>query len=159
MNPIEPDRFEDGRPMLLAGIRRHHGFAESARTVPAQWEEFRRVGESIPGARLGTAYGAFCGVDMAAQTFEYMCALEVASFDGLPRELGRVRVPPVRYAVFVHRGPAAGIRDTWSAIMDGWLPRSGYRSADTPDFEKYDARFDPRAASGEVEIWLGVRPE
>lgn len=154
--PASPSRFADGRPMLMAGIRRVHTFTEAARDIPGQWEEFRRIGASIPGARLGTTYGIMCGADMERGTFEYMCAVEVDSFDTLPRELGRLRVPAARYAVFTHNGPIAGIQRTWGAIME-WLPRSGFESAHTPDFELYDSRYDVATESGEVEIWVGVR--
>jgi AraC family transcriptional regulator len=150
-------RFEDGRPMLLAGIRRHHGFAESASSIPAQWEEFMQLGE-IPGRIDTVAYGAMCGADIEKQTIEYMVGTEVASFDGVPPGLGRMRVPAARYAVFTHEGPIESIRATWNTIMNEWLPKSGFKSANTPDFERYDERFDAETGSGIVEIWLGIVP-
>jgi ribosomal protein S18 acetylase RimI-like enzyme len=97
-----------------------------------------------------------CGSDQAARTFEYMCGVEVAAFDAIPRELGRMRVPAQRYAVFTHRGHVAALRATWDAIWREWLPRSGEHPANTPDFERYDARFDPQTGSGEIEIWFPV---
>ena len=154
---IPTPRFEQGRAMLLAGLRRHHGFAESARTIPEQWIDFTKLGE-LPG-QIGTvAYGAICGADSQKQTLEYLVGVEVASFDVLPAELGRMRVPPVRYAVFTHEGPVETIRTTWNAALNEWLPSSAFRSAQAPDFERYDERFDPATGSGIVEIWIGVVP-
>jgi predicted transcriptional regulator YdeE len=150
-------RFEDGRPMLLAGLRRHHGFAESVSSIPAQWDEFEQLGE-IPGRVGAVAYGAMCGADPERQTLEYLVGVEVESFDGLPAHLGRMRVPAVRYAVFTHEGPIESIRATWNAAMNEWLPKSGFKSANTPDFERYDERFDAETGSGIVEIWLGIVP-
>lgn len=155
LSDVEPVRFEQGRPRLLAGIRRKHTFASMAMDIPAQWSDFEKLGH-LPG-QIGTAaYGAICGVDPQTQTMEYMCAVEVASFDAVPKELGRMRVPAARYAVFLHEGNVAAIRQTWQRILEQWLPKSGYRSANTPDFELYDDRFDGSTGEGGVEIWLGV---
>jgi AraC family transcriptional regulator len=87
-----------------------------------------------------------------------MVAVEVKSFDAIPKDLGRMRVPAVRYAVFRHEGNVATIQDTWKQIFD-WLPRSGMQSAQTPDFEVYDEHFDGATGEGGVEIWLGVKPK
>lgn len=141
--------------MLLAGLRRVHAFADAPREIPRQWAEFRELGE-IPGRVGSSAYGVMCGTDTARQTMEYMCAVEVASFDALPASLGRMRVPAATYAVFTHRGNVASIADTWGWIWREWLPRSGVTPADTPDFELYDERYDARTGDGDVEIWFPV---
>jgi predicted transcriptional regulator YdeE len=157
MSAFQPQRFEQGRPMLLAGIRRKHTFASVAESIPRQWDEFTKLGK-LPGQVGTTAYGAICGGDPKTETMEYMCAVEVQSFDALPKDLGRMRVPAVRYAVFLHDGNVATIRDTWRQIFSDWLPSSGMQSAETPDFELYDERFDGATGEGGVEIWLGVKP-
>jgi AraC family transcriptional regulator len=157
MSKLEPLRYEEGRPMLFAGLRRKHSFASMAEDIPRQWQEFVELG-ALPG-QVGTSrYGAICGGDIAAQTMEYMCAAEVESFAALPKELGRMRVPAVRYAVFLHAGNGATIQETWRQIFGAWLPSSGMQSAETPDFEVYGERFDGATGEGGVEIWLGVKP-
>ncbi len=157
MTTLQPERYEDGRPMLLAGIRRKHTFAGMAKELPRQWDEFQELGK-LPGQLGAIAYGAICGGDPQTQTMEYMCAVEVQAFDALPKQLGRLRVPAVRYAVFRHDGNVATIQSTWQEILSKWLPSSGMRSASTPDFEVYDERFDAATGNGGVEIWLGVQP-
>jgi predicted transcriptional regulator YdeE len=149
-------RYEQGRPMLFAGLRRKHTFARMAQDIPQQWENFQKLGK-LPGQVGTTAYGALCGADPKTQTMEYMCAVEVQSFDALPKELGRMRVPAVRYAVFRHAGNVATIQSTWQQIFSTWLPSSGMQSANTPDFEVYDERFDAATGEGGVEIWVGVK--
>jgi predicted transcriptional regulator YdeE len=156
MSALQPDRYEDGRPMLFAGIRRKHTFASMGKDMPRQWEEFEKLGK-LPGQVGTTAYGAICGGDPKTQTMEYMCAVEVKSFDAVPKELGRMRVPAVRYAVFRHEGNVRTIQETWKQVFR-WLPKSGMQSNETPDFEVYDERFDPATGEGGVEIWLGVKP-
>jgi AraC family transcriptional regulator len=144
--------------MLLAGIRRKHTFASMGEDIARQWDDFMKLGK-LSGQVATTAYGAICGGDPKAQTMEYMCAVEVESFDALPKELGRMLVPAgVRYAVFLHEGNAATIQDTWKKVFSAWLPSSGMQSAQTPDFEVYDERFDGATGDGGVEIWLGVKP-
>jgi predicted transcriptional regulator YdeE len=157
MGDRQPIRYEHGRPMLFAGIRRKHAFASMGEGIPRQWDDFVKLGE-LPG-QIGTnGYGAICGADPKAQTMEYMCAYEVQSFDAVPKDLGRLRVPAARYAVFLHEGNVATIQDTWKQIFAIWLPTSGMQSNETPDFEVYGERFDGVSGEGGVEIWVGVKP-
>jgi AraC family transcriptional regulator len=158
MGALAEPRFEQRGPMLLAGLRRQHTFAAMGNDIPRQWDDFQKLGP-LPGQIGTTAYGAICGGDAEKQVMEYMCAVEVKSFDGLAKDVGRMRVPAARYAVFVHEGNVATIQSTWRQIFDGWLPRSGMQSANTPDFEVYDERFDAATGEGVVEIWLGVEPK
>lgn len=155
MPASNPIRFESGRPMLLAGIRHHHSHAEAARGIPQQWQQFKTL-LPLPGQVGEVSYGAICGHD--AGSFEYLCGAEVASFDGLPSTLGRMRIDTQQYAVFAHNGPISSIAATWEGIYR-WLETNGqYQSAHKPDFERYDRRYDPASASGEVEIWISVAP-
>jgi predicted transcriptional regulator YdeE len=142
--------------MLLAGIRRKHSFASMGNGIPKQWDDFVKLGK-LPGQVGPTAYGAICGGDPKTQTMEYMCAVEVKSFDEVPKDIGRMRVPAARYAVFLHEGNVATIQDTWKHIFSVWLPRSGMQSNETPDFEVYGERFDGETGEGGVEIWLAVK--
>ena len=148
MTELAPPRFEQGRAMLLAGIRRHHEYSTSAHSIPEQWRQFEEL-ESIPGQKGTTAYPE-------KQIFEYMCGVEVTDFEQLPVDLGRMRIPVQHYAVFTHTGHVSALRATWDAIWNGWLPGSGYQPANTPDFELYDERFDPDTESGTIEIWFPV---
>lgn len=139
--------------MLLAGLRRRHAFATMRESIPRQWTDFQPLVGGIEG-RVGIGfYGAMCGAD--GDGIEYLCGVQVVSFDGLDASIGRMRVPAQHYAVFTHQGPAATLHATWQRIMD-WLPGSGYVSAQQPDFERYGAGYDSLAPDGRVEIWVGV---
>ncbi|HEX6373969.1 MAG TPA: GyrI-like domain-containing protein [Longimicrobium sp.] len=157
MTSIEPDRIVERGAMLLAGLRRVHSFGGAGDSIPEQWRAFRELG-ALPGRQGTAAYGVMCGADPAAQTFEYMTGAEVAALDALPPGLGRMRVPAQAYAVFTHRGHVSTLHATWDAIWNEWLPRSGYRLANTPEFELYDARFDPRTGAGVIEVWASILP-
>lgn len=153
MENFDPLRYERGRPMLLGGLRRQYAFADSARGIAVQWQQFQSIGQ-IPGQLGTTRYGVMCGENPGG--FEYMCGVEVESFAQLPGDFGRMRIAEQQYAVFVHRRHAFTIEATWNRIRNDWLPRSGYQSAHKPDFEVYDQQYDAVAGNGSVEIWLSI---
>ena len=64
--------------------------------------------------------------------------------------------PAHRYAVFPHHGHISTLRHTVQAVWGRWLPQSGYRLSDSPDFERYSAEFDGDRGVGTVEIWLPI---
>lgn len=155
MNPISPDRFEDGPAMLMAGLRRKHVFASIGNGIAEQWKEFNAT-QDLPGRTGNATYGIICG--SSADGFEYMCATEVSSFDAVPPELGRVRIPAQHYAIFTHHGHASLIGETWSSVL-AWLARSDWQSAENPDFERYGAEYDRAKECGGTEIRIGVIPK
>jgi AraC family transcriptional regulator len=97
-----------------------------------------------------------CNSDDAG-TFDYICGVEVADFSALPPEFSRVRISGQRYAVFAHRDHVSTIRRTINTIWNKWLPDSPHEAADAPDFERYDADFDPETGTGGVEIWIPIK--
>jgi AraC family transcriptional regulator len=152
---FEPDRIEEGRAMLVGGLRRTHTFSGAAQGIPEQWQALGTM-LPLPGQRGATMYGVMCGADPQAQTFEYMTGVEVAALDALGPGFGRMRIPAQRYAVFIHAGHASTLHTTWAAIWNEWLPRSGYQPANTPEFEVYDEGFDFRTGSGVIEVWASI---
>lgn len=150
---LEQPRIENGRAMLIAGLGERYRF-ETTQGIPRQWERFGPYIGNIPGQVGNTAYGVCCNAD-GAGNFEYIAGVEVSSFDDLPSEFSRVRIAAQRYAVFSHREHISRMRATVYTIWNKWLPASGYKHADAPDFEVY-ARFDPRTGNGVVEIWLPI---
>ena len=148
----EPVRFETGKAMLLGGLRRHHSFQHG--DFGGQWRDFSALGP-LPGQLGEHAYGVICAA--TATECEYMCAVEVAALEVLPPGIGRMRITPQTYAVFLHRGHVDALPQTWQQAL-AWLAHSGYESAHQPDFERYGDAFDPDSGSGEVEVWLAVVP-
>lgn len=152
--PVE-HRIVDAPAMLLAGIRREHQFTDASRNIPAQWSEFGAmlpIADAVPGV----TYGAMCATYPERQAFEYMTATAVTSFDALPPQLGRMRVPAARYLVFASDGPSSSVQLTWTKIHQ-WLPTCGHALAHSPDFERYDERLWKIAErSGPYEIWIPI---
>ena len=137
----------------LAGIRRWHTFATAPETIPPQWNEFNAL--PLPGrTEAKVTYGATCQMDMPNQRLEYLTGYEVPSFDNLPADIGRMIVPASEYAVFT-LDTVKDLRPFWQAVFQTWLPSSGVKAAHTPDFERYDHRFDP-VTHGPLEIWFPI---
>ena len=110
----------------------------------------------IPDRVGRVSYGVCCNGDDAG-SFDYIAGVEVSDFSDLPREFGRVRIPEARYAVFTHSDHISTIRRTVNTIWNHWLPASGLKIAEAPNFERYDESFDPATGNGGLEIWVPVR--
>jgi AraC family transcriptional regulator len=151
---LEEPRRETGAGLLIAGLRVRYS-SETIAGIPMQWQRFGPLMGSVPGRVGGVAYGVCCEFDESGQ-FDYVSGVAVSSLSGLPSELSGVRIPPQRYLVFHHPGHVSGIHATWQAIMDRWLPESGLRMANAPNFERYGQEFDANTGQGGVEIWVPI---
>ena len=148
-------RFETGKPLLVAGIGERYNH-ENGAGIPGQWQRFNQSVENIPGRVGQVAYGVCCNGDDAGN-FDYISGVEVSDFSDLPREFSRVRIPEAKYAVFTHRDHISTIRRTINTIWNHWLPASGFKIADAPNFERYGDKFDPLTGNGGLEIWVPIR--
>ncbi len=88
---------------------------------------------------------------------EYMTGLAVSRYPDTMHGFDSLRLSPQTYAVFTHVGHVFDIRRTWKIIFGKWLPASGMQLVDAPQLERYDARFDRDAGTGDIEIWIPVR--
>jgi AraC family transcriptional regulator len=151
---LEPPRFEESRPLLVAGLRQRYTW-ETGTGIPAQWQRFIPHIGHILGQVGTTTYGVCCNSDDDGN-FDYICGVEVADFSDLPAEFARVRIPAQLYAVFRHRDHISTIRRTVVTIWNKWLPESGREAADAPDFERYQD-FDLERGTGTIEIWVALK--
>ncbi|QWG19528.1 AraC family transcriptional regulator [Bradyrhizobium sediminis] len=152
---LQAPRFETGKPFLVAGIGERYS-CESGAAIPGQWQRFHQSVDRIPGRIGKVAYGVCCNADDAGN-FDYIAGVEVSDFSDLPHEFARLRIPEQRYAVFSHREHISTIRRTVNTIWNQWLPSSGLKAADAPNFERYDENFDPLTGNGGLEIWIPIR--
>jgi AraC family transcriptional regulator len=155
---LEEPRFEDGKPMLLAGLREHYTVA-TMREIPALWERFQPYFGKVPGQMGRVGYGVCFPLP---DGFDYMAGVEVQSSEGIPPELNVVRMPAERYAVFAHRGHVLKLQETCRAIEHEWLPKSRYSlglgAPGSPGFfERYGESFDPKVGVGDVQVWVPIR--
>jgi len=155
---LEAPRFEDGKQVLVAGLRSHYTMATMAE-IPGLWQRFVAYFGKVPGQVGRVAYGVCFPL---ADGFDYMAGVEVESSKGLPEELNVVTMPAERYAVFPHRGHISKLQETCRAIEHEWLPKSRYSLAHgkpgSPGFfERYGESFDPKVGIGDVEVWVPIR--
>lgn len=154
---LEPPRLENGKPLLIAGLRSRYTSA-TMNNIPAQWQRFGRHIGKIPGQVGSVSYGVcWCPKNGAV---DYLSGVEVSGSTGLPSDFSVVSIPAQRYAIFRHHGHVAKLRETLEALSS-WLPESGYqcvRGAETPDFfERYTEDFDPRTGMGGIEVWVPIK--
>ncbi|MFT4118928.1 GyrI-like domain-containing protein [Bradyrhizobium sp.] len=159
LDNLAPPRFETAKAFLVAGLGERIS-CENGAIIPGLWHRFHQEVAGIP-ARAGqgknqVAYGVCCNGDDAGN-FDYIAGVEVADFSDLPNGFSRIRIPEQRYAVFTHADHVASIRRTVNTIWNHWLPASGLKAADAPNFERYDEKFDPMTGNGGFEIWIPVR--
>jgi AraC family transcriptional regulator len=128
---------------------------QTTNEIPALWGRFAPRMASVPG-RIDprTSYGV---CEAKGDALEYTACVEVASLGGTPDGLVGFEVPAGTYAVFTHEGPVADIGKTWDAIHDRRLREAGLEKEPGADFERYDVRWDPKTASGPVDVFVRVR--
>jgi AraC family transcriptional regulator len=151
---LQPPRFATAKALLVAGVGERFSH-ESGAGIPGLWQRFHQTVTHIPGRVGQVAYGVCCNGDDAGN-FDYIAGVEVTDYSDLPREFSKVRIPEQRYAVFTHRDHVSTVRRTVNTIWNHWLPASGLKIADAPNFERYDTNFDPATGNGGFEIWVPV---
>ena len=156
LDHLKAPRFETGKALLVAGVGERCTHENEGAFIPSLWQRFNQTIDNIPGRIGKLAYGVCCNADDAGN-FDYVAAAEVTDFSDLPREFQSVRIPEQKYAVFTHAEHISTIRRTVNTIWNHWLPSSGMKAADAPNFERYDEKFDAATGNGGLEIWIPVR--
>jgi AraC family transcriptional regulator len=157
LDHLDAPRFEISKPMLVAGVGERYNHCDSVGAgIPNQWQRFHQSVDNIRDRVGKVAYGVCCNGDDSGN-FDYIAGVEVSDFSDLPREFARVRIPAQKYAVFTHSEHISTIPRTVNTIWNHWLPASGMKAADAPNFERYDEKFDPATGNGGLEIWVPVK--
>jgi AraC family transcriptional regulator len=153
MAQFQPDRFEDGKALTLAGLKEHYT-PDELKNIPEHWERFRPYMGTVPGQVDEKTYGVCYNVN--GGELDYLTAVEVADTSKLPSELTYIDIPAQKYAVFVHNDHVSKIKKTIEAIGKEWLPTSGYEPTGYPTFfERYE-NYDPQTGTGDIQIWVPV---
>ena len=144
---LQAPRFETGKPLLVAGL----GERYTCETGAAHSRPVAAL-SPIGGRTFPAGSGRWPTASAATATTPAISTTSPASkcpdFSDLPREFSRVRIPEQKYAVFTHRDHISTIRRTINTIWNHWLPASGLKAADAPNFERYDENFDPLTGNG-----------
>lgn len=149
---LDPPRLVERGPLRVVGLSEVHSFATTI-AIPAQWQRFMPFYEAIPFKTEEIPIGVTRAADEDGQ-FPYVCAVEVARFGEIPRELVKLEIGARRYAVYEHRRHVSTIYDTYEAIWNDALPAGGFTLADAPILEGHNATFDPSTGEGGLSLWI-----
>jgi len=150
-NILEKDEFK------VIGLSKNYVFKQP-NDIPELWNEFNRRENEIKNiVRNGKSYGLCIQADIKSEDFEYLACVEVSEFEEIPLGMSQYTIAANKYVVFTARG-VQNIQSTFEFIYGKWLKETGYKLAESPDFELYDERFDPtNPLEGEVDIYVPVR--
>lgn len=159
-NGMEP-RIAHRSAFDVVGMAQHFTPATSGR-IPELWTRFVARLDEIRHRRGADTYGVCLDADPAAGEdagFGYMACVEVERIEAVPDGMMALTVPAGCYAVFTHEGHISRLKDTVKQIWGSWLPASPHRHVPRPDFEHYDARWDPQTGLGEIDVWVPIAEE
>ncbi|MFP4979081.1 helix-turn-helix domain-containing protein [Paenibacillus sp. CN-4] len=132
----------------------------SGRLVP---ERYYQVGcwSNTADSGVGTAFLCACELDSNSINAELYPRLEGALLcsaseqDANSGSFPIFRIPPARYAKFLHRGPSQEVASTYKYIYGLWLPKTEYRLSLPFEFEFYGpAYLGPHHKDSVSEIYI-----
>ena len=137
--------------MLIGTMRIYDSQADASANIPQQWREFLETHPMLKNAKL---YGASpCTGD---HKIHYLTGVaQDASQGSIAGE--PLTLVAGEYAVVQVDDPAI-LRDTWIWLLRTWLPNSGRREKNAPEFERYTAISETGSPIGPVEIWIPLEP-
>jgi len=126
--------------------------AEASQGIPQQWRAFRLAHPALEsGAKF---YGASpCTGD---RKIHYLTGVADEGPNGVV-DGERLTLEPGEYAL-IRVSDTALLRDTWTWLLRDWLPTSGRRERNAPEFERYTGISEAGTPIGPVEIWIPLEP-
>ncbi len=119
------------------------------------WGEFvPRIGEIKDTLGTHESYGV-CRDLEAAGMLEYVAGVLVTKAEDIPEGMVRWDVPEHKYALFPCTLPTIG--EAHKYAFKTWLPQSVYQRGDGPDFDHYDASFDPADKDSQLYIFVPIK--
>lgn len=117
------------------------------------WGEFNRRAPEIQNI-CGPTYGLCFGMPNEREPW-YIAGVEVSRAEEIPAGMMSMSVPAQKYAVFPCTLGTLGA--TYRHITEEWQSQTGYEHAEAPDFELYDAEFDPNTPqNGKLAVYWPI---
>ena len=137
---------------LIGTMAIYNSQDEASRLIPQQWRAFR---QAHPALRSSSGfYGASpCTGD---RKIHYLTGVAAGNLEAAP-DGEHLVLHAGEYAV-VHLDNPALLRDTWVFLLDQWLPASGRREKNAPEFERFTGISEDGTPIGPVEIWIPLEP-
>lgn len=123
---------------------------------PKLWDKFaKRIADVKPFTTSPiTAFGVCSNCDMENNIFDYTVGLEVKDSSRVPADMVSLEIPAQEYAVFECTLPTLMV--VLDEIDKKWLPKSDYLRTAGPEFELYDADFDPEIPESKMYLYIPV---
>jgi AraC family transcriptional regulator len=147
--------FRHSQTILLAGTMvLYNSQAEATEKIPAQWADL--LARPVPELHTARSlYGASPCTD--DHKLHYFTGIEVPNYEGV-NSPARLTIEDGEYAVFTVEN-IADLRSTWTWALSQWLPSSGRKERNAPEFERYTAPYNPERASGPIGVWIPLEPQ
>ena len=143
-------RIEELR--LVGSMTIYASHSEIVERVPEQWRTF--LSSHSPPLSGPAYYGASpCSDD---GKIHYLTGVVSAGREQ-PKGWERLTIPAGEYAV-IEVNEAAKLREAWTWVLERWLPVSGRRERESPEFEKYSGISNAGLPVDTVEIWVPLEP-
>lgn len=149
--PAPSLRIEEIGPLRLTGIQASYLSSDTA-GIPSQWQRLYTE-QSLDTCRY--TYGVCSATDEEGR-LDYLAGYESDDAGTVSKGYRQLRLARQQYLVARHAGHIGSIPRTWQALLSDWLPVAGFTPADAPDFERYDATFDPATGYGGVDLCIPV---
>jgi AraC family transcriptional regulator len=122
------------------------------------WELFaQELQKDSNLAEPRTFYGiAYYPRDWENRGFLYMAGVELQERDIVSAAWVVRTIPPLKYARFVHKGPARDLQLTLDYIYHTWLPRSGKNLSSSWLMEHYGGDFRDSEQESESKIYIPI---
>lgn len=151
---LGPPRILYGDAVEIVGLRQQY-VNDDNETIPLLWHRLARRMHELPNRAAPHTYGVLCQNDHKGN-FGYVAGVAVQEVGRLPPGFVHAQLSARKYIVFHHHGHISWIRATMYSIWTHYLPNSGFRAIEAPEFERYTEAFNPRTGDGVVEIWIPI---
>jgi AraC family transcriptional regulator len=138
--------------LLIGTMATYNSQAEASQGIPQQWRTFRLVHPAL--ASNSNFYGASpCTGDGKIHYLTGVAQARPESVIG-----GQLLTLEAGEYAMVRVNDPAGLRDTWIWLLGHWLPASGRREKNAPEFERFSSISENGTPIGPVEIWIPLEP-
>ena len=134
--------------LLIGRMAVYESQADASERIPHQWRVFLEENPTLKGS--SNLYGASpCTGD---RRIHYLTGVAKESPEGVVSGES-LTLDAGEYAV-VRVEEAALLRGTWTWLLGQWLPNSGRREKNAPEFERFTGISEAGTPIGPVEIWI-----
>lgn len=138
--------------MLIGTRSTYNSQAEASQGIPQQWRSFLVDNPALKSS--SNLYGASPCTD--DRKIHYLAGVAQGRSEN-PVGGEPLTLQAGEYVV-VRVNDAATLRDTWTWLLGSWLPNSGRREKNAPEFERFAAISETGTPIGPVEIWIPLEP-